>query len=112
MDLARRVFLRYVREAARPKFDDQRKMLLDGLKGKGWDVKDHLGTPHATTKDFGGTRLWFKSQAVYLNDLMTDPRDFKNTHSLSSDIREYKDAGDLISDVARMREIQKKNPTS
>jgi hypothetical protein len=94
--------------AGQPKFNDQRKMLLDGLKAKGWDVKDSLGTPHATTRDHGGTRLWFKSQAVYMNDLGTDPRNFKNTHSLSSDIREYKDVDALLQDVDSMRKIQEK----
>src|ERR1700677_3329772 len=33
-NIKQRVYHRFVREAARPKFDDQRKMLLDGLKGK------------------------------------------------------------------------------
>jgi hypothetical protein len=92
--------------AAKPRFQDVQKMLLDGLKEKGWDVKTGLSVPHASTDKYGGTRLWFKTQSVYLNDLDSDPRAFKNTHSLSSDIREYKTVGDLIEDVERMRKIQ------
>jgi hypothetical protein len=88
------------------KFQDVRRMLLSGLRAAGWTVNEGLKVPHATTRDFAGTRLWFKSQAIYMNDLGSDPRSFKNTHSLSSDMREYKSVEALIRDVERMRRIQ------
>lgn len=81
-------------------------MLLDGLETLGWAVNRDLKIPHATTRDHNGTRLWFKRQSVYMNDLGSAPNDFKNTHSLSSDIREYKSVQNLIEDVRRMRKIE------
>jgi hypothetical protein len=80
-------------------------MLLEGLKREGWEVREGLMVPHATSPDHK-TRLWFKARAVYMNDLGTDPRDYKNTHSLSSDIREYVDLRGLLNDIAIMRRIQ------
>jgi hypothetical protein len=94
--------------AKAPRFQDVQRMLLDGLKKEGWAVQENLKIPHATTRDFGGTRLWFKTQAVYMNDLGSDPRDFKGTHSLSSDIREYKSVEDLIRDVESKRKVEEK----
>lgn len=104
--VASRIVRRF--QAAQPRFLDVQRMLLDGLKQEGWAVNDKLKIPHATTRDFDGTRLWFKTQSVYMNDLGTSPNDFKNTHSLSSDIREYKSVQDLLADVKRMRDIQGK----
>src|SRR5208282_2493669 len=91
----------------RPTFVHQRDMLLAGLRSLGWVVVSGLKVPHAS---MGDSRLWFKTQAVYLNDLGTDSRNFSNTHSLSSDIREYKSAEELQRDVLRMRIIQRNNP--
>ena len=80
-------------------------MAIDGLRAKGWDVHADLKVPWAQSPE-GATRLWFKSQAVYMNDLGTEPRDFANTHSLSSDMREYKSVDDLLASVKRMRDIE------
>jgi hypothetical protein len=91
----------------RPTFDVQRQRLLDGLRALGWAVVSGLKVPHAS---MGDSRLWFKTQAVYLNDLGTDPRNFAHTHSLVSDIRELKDATQLQEQVLRMRLIQRRNP--
>lgn len=92
-----------LREARGPRFDDVRTMLLEGLRQRNWMVSAALKTPHATSPD-GTVRLWFKSQAVYMNDPGTDPRDFANTHSLSSDMREYKSVDDLLADVERRKQ--------
>ena len=55
------------------RFSDVKALLLDGLRKNGWTVHEDLKVPHAT-KD--NTRLWFKSQAIYMNDLGRDYRDF------------------------------------
>jgi hypothetical protein len=96
---------------SRPTFDSHRKMLLAGLRAKGWDVHDYgprgpLKVPHATSPS-GDTRLWFKAQSIHMNDLGSDPRNMEGTHSLSPDIREIPDADRLELGVARMRAIQR-----
>jgi len=97
---ARNVYGLAVDEAKAPRFADVRDMLLDGLKQRGWTVVAGLKVPHATSAD-GQTRLWFKTQAVYMNDPGTDPRQFSSAHSLSMDMREYKSVDDLLADIAR-----------
>jgi hypothetical protein len=90
-----------------PTFEVKRRELLDGLRALGWAIVSGLKVPHAS---MGDSRLWFKTQAVYLNDLGTDPRNFANTHSLESDIRGLRDAAQLQERVLRMRLIQRKSP--
>ena len=82
----------------KPTFAAAKAALLDGLREQGWVVVDGLKTPHATYE--GIVRLWFKSQAIYINDPGTNPRDFANTHSLTSDMRDYSVA-DLLAAVLR-----------
>jgi hypothetical protein len=80
-------------------FAQVRFMLLNYLHDKGWSVNGTLKVPHATSPN-GETRLWFKTQAIYMNDPGSDPRNFANTHSMSSDMREYaNDASKLLKDV-------------
>ena len=43
-----------------------RAELLAHLRAIGWAVSGPLKVPHATSPD-GSTRLWFKTQAVYLS---------------------------------------------
>ena len=76
-----------------------RKVLLTGLKERGWIVKADLKIPHAS-KD--RDRLWFKTQAVYLATGMG--KDIGDAHSISSDMREYATVEDLLRDVERHRE--------
>ena len=71
-------------------FAQARLLVFDRLKNEGWMLRTDLKVPHATSPD-NRTRLWFKAQAVYMNDGGTDPRKFENTHSLVSDLREYAD---------------------
>jgi hypothetical protein len=52
-------------------------MLLSGLAARGWAVVSGLKVPHAS---YGESRLWFKSQAIYLSHLGSDPRNFANAH--------------------------------
>jgi hypothetical protein len=59
---------------------------LQDLEANGWKVNKFLKVPHATSPD-GKIRLWFKAQAVYVNDPGTDPSKFENTHSTWIDIR-------------------------
>jgi hypothetical protein len=97
----------------KPTFLEHRKALLAGLKFKGWDVHEWgpqgpLKVPYATSPS-GDTRLWFKTQSIYMNEIGQDPRDFAGSHSLSSDIREIPDADRLELGVARMRVIQRKH---
>jgi len=86
------------------KFEDVKAMLLDGLRTHGWTVVENLKVPHATK---GNTRLWFKPQAIWMNDLDTDYRNISNAHSLSMDMREYKSVEALLSDVERCIAIHK-----
>jgi RadC-like JAB domain len=83
-----------------PTFAKVREMLLSGLKERGWAVAANLKVPHATSPD-GSTRLWFKTQSIYINDPGTDPRQFSSTHSMSSDMREYASVDALLASVAR-----------
>ena len=89
--------------AARPAkpltFAQTRKVLLTGLKERGWIVKADLKIPHAS-KD--RDRLWFKTQAVYLATGMG--KDIGDAHSISSDMREYATVEDLLRDVERHRQ--------
>lgn len=84
------------------RFVDVKAMLLDGLRKNGWTVVEHLKVPHATKND---TRLWFKTQAIYMNDPNSDHRDFGNAHSLSSDMREYASVEQLLEDVSRRKAV-------
>jgi DNA repair protein RadC len=92
------------REGKAPRFADVKDMLLRGLRERGWTVVENLKVPHATSPD-GRTRLWFKSQAIYINDPGTDPRQFVSAHSLTMDMREYQYVDQLLSDVARRESI-------
>ena len=84
-------------EASARRFADVRAMLLDGLQAHGWSVARNLKVPHATSPD-GQTRLWFKTQAIYMNDVGTDPRQFANAHSLAYDMREYQSVDELLAE--------------
>ena len=88
------------------RFSDVKALLLDGLRKNGWTVREDLKVPHAT-KD--NTRLWFKSQAIYMNDLGRDYRDFGNAHSISSDMREYQNVESLLADVAAFQKYDLEN---
>lgn len=82
----------------RPTFATTQRMLLDGLRRHGWTVIEGLKVPHAT---YGDVRLWFRPQAIYVNDPGTNPRDFTNTHSLTSDMRELTSVEQLLGLVDR-----------
>jgi predicted AlkP superfamily phosphohydrolase/phosphomutase len=63
--------LRHRGEAKRPTFQQARDALLKYLDSKGWDVKTYgasgtLKVPHATSR-YMDTKLWFKTQAVYVS---------------------------------------------
>lgn len=58
------------------KYPDARARLLRELPQHGWQVKPNLKVPWARRPEDRSNTLWFKSQAVYLND-----------HSLFLDIR-------------------------
>jgi len=78
--------------AAKPKlptFAVQRDAILARLRAAGWDVKDGLKVPHATSRD-GTVRYWFKTQAIYYEPLRASRGhfDFGDAHSLVSDMRE------------------------
>jgi hypothetical protein len=79
-----------------PTFRVARQRLLAGLEARGWRVARSLKVPHATSPD-GATRLWFKTQAIYVNDPGTNPSAFSNTHSLVSDMRTLSGVADLLS---------------
>jgi hypothetical protein len=80
-------------------FNEVRYWILNYLEMMHWTVKRDLKVPHATSPN-GEVRLWFKTQAIYMNDPGSDPRNFANTHSISSDMREYADdASKLLKSV-------------
>ena len=60
--------------------------ILALLMAKGWEVKQNLKIPHATSPD-GNLRLWFKAQAIYYGT-NSNVKDFGSAHSLwASDLR-------------------------
>lgn len=79
-----------------PTFRVVRDHLIAGLEAHGWRVAKSLKVPHATSPN-GATRLWFKTQAIYVNDPGTNPSAFSNTHSLVSDMRTLSGVADLLS---------------
>lgn len=62
--------------------------LLADLRANGWQVKEDLKVPHATSPN-GKTRLWFKAQSVYYaftSDRMIPPI-MQNASSTWAEIR-------------------------
>jgi hypothetical protein len=84
----------------KPTFAEVRKAIFERLRKDGWTLQEKLQIPHATSPD-GQWRLWFKAQSVYINDPQTDPRAFKNTHSMISDLRELADPNAFMRAVER-----------
>ena len=84
-----------------PTFATQKAAILAGLRHAGWDVKDGLKVPHATSPT--GIRFWFKTQAIYYSLLEGGRFDFGNAHSLTSDMRE-RSASDMIAYLVRIAE--------
>lgn len=75
--------------AKRPTFDEAKKALFEHLKSEGWKVAEGLKIPHATSRD-GETRLWFKSQAVYMSRVIGrgGSHNMQGARSIHVDIRD------------------------
>ena len=68
-------------------FAQARAIIFARLATEGWTLQSGLKVPHATSPD-KQTRLYFKTEAVYINDSL-GVLQFQNCHSMWIDIREY-----------------------
>lgn len=71
--------LRESRPLAEATFKQAMSDLMTGLEKLGWKVASRLKVPHATSPD-GGTRIWFKAQAVYAGPARGGMRDARSLH--------------------------------
>jgi len=81
----------------KPTFAEKRVELFAHLKKEGWKVVEHLKVPHATSPD-GETRLWFKTQAVYMS--RGNNHTLNSARSIWADIRDL-DANQFMQTVHR-----------
>ena len=72
-------------------FKQAKREILAYLADHGWTVKDNLKIAHATN-NYGDVRLWFKSQAIYI-ECGGKPFRFGDARSFTSDSRDVDPEG-------------------
>lgn len=83
--------------AKRPTFKAALTAIATHLKKEGWEVKEGLKIPHATSPD-DDVRVYFKTQAVYYD--RGPPYSYKSARSLHIDIRDLDGPG-FVKEVKR-----------